>query len=217
MLKRNYTNAFGLKPPNAEENDEENGEETDEDCHISDEDEGTVKEMGVLTHKFSLVPNLDPESQWVAEKKLKFPGDVEMLITISAKQTKKDPRTGKPMAACVGSHYPGGEWTGAKGDTHLINARIIEGKQNAPKEGWSIKADMWATKVDGVADLLRTFTLTDGDLEEDFQVNKYFTATPQDLKANEDSTRFRFTFSVTCELADLREAAWVSLKSKESP
>jgi hypothetical protein len=41
-------------------------------------------------------------------------------------------------------------------------------------------------------------TLTDGGLEEDFQVNKYFTATPQDLKANQDSTRFRFTFSVTC-------------------
>jgi hypothetical protein len=201
MLKRNYTNAFDLKPPNAEENDEENGEETDEDCHISDEDEGTVKE-GVLTHKFSLVPNLDPESQWVAEKKLKFPGDVEMLITISAKQSSK---------------YPGGEWTGAKGDTHLINARIIKGMQNAPKEGWSIEANMWATEEDGVVDLLRTFTLTDGDLEEDFQANKYFTATPQDLKANEDRTRFRFTFSVTCELADLREAAWVSLKSKESP
>jgi hypothetical protein len=136
----------------------------------------------------------------VAEKKLKFPGGVEMLITISAKQSSK---------------YPGGEWTGAKGDTHLINARIIKGMQNAPKEGWSIEANMWATEEDGVVDLLRTFTLTDGDLEKD--LNKYFTATPQDLKANEDSTRFRFTFSVTCELADLREAAWVSLKSKESP
>ncbi|KAJ1468914.1 hypothetical protein T484DRAFT_3629115 [Baffinella frigidus] len=223
MLKRNYTAAFLLKPPNAEANEEENAEENAEETDDENEEEvGTVKIPGrTTTYAFSLVPNLAEGSQWVAQSGvLKFPGDVGMLVTISAKQTKKNPVSKTWVSACVGSKYPDVEWKDTGGEKHLINASVIKNKQlaHAPGSRWIITADMWGTKKDGKVVLLHTFSLTDGDSLlsplEDSQANKYFTATPQDLEDNDNSTRFRFTFHVTCELT---EAAWVSLKPKESP
>jgi hypothetical protein len=214
MLKRNYTNAFDLKPPNAGKNDEE----TDEDCYISEneeEEEGTVKIPGrTTTHKFSLVPNLVEGSQWEAQgaaANLEFPG-VELLVTIR-------PTGFGVVSASVVVTSTGVKWEDTGGKTHLISVKVVKGYELARAQTrWTITADMWGTKKGGEVVLLHTFNLTDGDSLlsplENSQVNKYFTATPQDLEANDNSTRFRFTFSVTMELT---EAAWASLKPKESP
>ncbi|KAJ1465767.1 hypothetical protein T484DRAFT_1988847, partial [Baffinella frigidus] len=195
-----------------QETDDEN-EETDDE----NEEEETVKIPGrTTTRKFCLELNLAEGSHWVlAQEKLEFPG-VDMLVTIR-------PTGFGVVSASVGSEHPGVEWKDTGGAKHLINATVIKGYElaRAPHSRWIITADMWGTKKDGALVILHCFSLTGGgpllsSLEdsEDSQVNKYFTATPQDLEENDNNTRFRFTFRVTCELT---EAAWASLKPKESP
>ncbi|KAJ1466791.1 hypothetical protein T484DRAFT_1756372 [Baffinella frigidus] len=151
-------------------------------------------------YDFNLYPALG--SMWVTRSSvIRFPDDVQMMIMIGGKDPKNYP-DGKPWAATLGTFHPSTEWEGA--DVSRVHMRFLKNWRFAPVSGWTITADMLATKKDGTLVCLRTFSLADGAVGR--EVNKYFTVTNEEMQQNDgvpDKERFRFRFQVTCSPASL--------------